>query len=197
MEIISKSLLIEKVASVLGLSVKKVYKWGYDRKHVSRSMTQLQGGSRKDYNNMVDEILMLKTEEVHLTKRKYKTRKQNDNVVSDEIKDKSEPSSLKNNASEGKFENSEELSELNHNAVDDLMKVSDIDIPDLNQELFVFKLDETQNFDSFSKIRNEEEYFLNRNQTDLPTFTPKSQRIERLDNIWSTNTSEFDFPLYY
>lgn len=154
-------------------------------------MTKVQRNGAKDYNSMVDEILMLKTEEVQLTKRKYKTRKQRDNIIYQEIKDKSEPSSIKNNVPESKMDKSDDYSESNNNLIGEFMKISDIDMPDFTQDLFVSKNEETQNFDCSSKIRNDEELFLNKFQTDLPTFTSK------LDNIWSTNTSEFDFPMYY
>ena len=64
-------LILEKAAADLNLPLKKVYKWGYDRKHVSRNLGDFNTSKANDYNIMVDEILMLKSKELNLAKRKY------------------------------------------------------------------------------------------------------------------------------
>lgn len=68
---------IGEAAKVLNLNVKKVYKWGYDRKLVSRNLNQVKPDTKPtkiNYNKVVDDILGLKTKEVNLRKRKYERK---------------------------------------------------------------------------------------------------------------------------
>lgn len=98
------STYLEMAAKKLRLPVKKVYKWGYDRKQVSRNLvkvdsqrtncaTPLSGNLRvgepitfdgtfkefanADYNSLVEEILELKAQEKNVVKRKYCRRAKN------------------------------------------------------------------------------------------------------------------------
>eukprot|EP00344_Euplotes_crassus_P003463 CAMPEP_0196999272 /NCGR_PEP_ID=MMETSP1380-20130617/4504_1 /TAXON_ID=5936 /ORGANISM="Euplotes crassus, Strain CT5" /LENGTH=155 /DNA_ID=CAMNT_0042416151 /DNA_START=18 /DNA_END=485 /DNA_ORIENTATION=- len=57
---------VEIAAAKLGLPVKKVYKWGYDRKHVSRDLGDISPVNTNDYNALVDEIIVLKAKELNL-----------------------------------------------------------------------------------------------------------------------------------
>jgi len=53
-----------------------VYKWGYDRKMILRSLTKpnVSTDTTNDYNNIVDEILKLKAQEINIKRRKYTKR---------------------------------------------------------------------------------------------------------------------------
>lgn len=59
--------------------MKKIYKWGYDRKHVSRNLGEIKPTNSSDYNGLVDEILMLKSKEADMKKRTYTKRGKVDN----------------------------------------------------------------------------------------------------------------------
>lgn len=78
---------IEKAAKLLNLTAKKVYKWGYDRKQVSRGLQNVRLESAiSDYNELVDEILKLKAKEMNANKRKYSRRSSGSSSGSKRIK---------------------------------------------------------------------------------------------------------------
>jgi hypothetical protein len=69
-EIINVS--IEAAASKLNLCPKKIYKWGYYRKQISRNIQTIPSSqSWSDYNSMVDDIFILKPKELSVKRRDY------------------------------------------------------------------------------------------------------------------------------
>jgi hypothetical protein len=180
---------LEKAASVLKLPFKKVYKWGYDRKHLSRTLGKPDINGEKDYNKMVGELLMSKVEDVRLEKRVYRKKQSKDVALStNNPKSESEHVIVEDDRLEQKDESPETLYESNADILNNTMQLSNIVTADVDQGLFAFKMPNSPSFESFFKIRNVDDFFQGKQAVDKFTLPQDTQ----FDNIWSTNTTEYD-----
>jgi hypothetical protein len=154
-----------------------------------RSLGQTDNNSENDYNRMVDELLLPKVEDVRLIKRVYRKKESND-VAFPMVESKSESVVDEDNRLEHKFESSEGLYEPNVDIIDDTMQFSNI-ITNVDHGLFDFQKPDSPNFASFFKIRNVDDFFQRKPQINELNLIQDTQ----FDNIWSTNTTEYDFSM--
>ncbi|CAI2364820.1 unnamed protein product [Moneuplotes crassus] len=111
-----KMATVDAAATQLGLPVKKIYKWGYDRKHVSRSLGEIKPTNSDDFNGLVDEILMLKSKEADMTKKTYPKREKAANKSS--FTEKNSSGNQKQNNLEQNLTSIEDFSDFKFNDIE-------------------------------------------------------------------------------
>ena len=241
---LTNNICVECASLQLGISEKKVYKWGYDRKQVARNLfhvkteplpividqdsenTQKLSDSEKNetkgqevvfasikktnktsYNDLVDEILNLKTQELHIAKRKY-DRKINKKFDAN-LRDSKSPTKLSMNDC-SIFDQVSSFCESENEESKDVQFYRSIDIEE--QDLNGLNCKEENNHENEFLTKpetpaqqlNREICFTNLNEydalhskhlnyfeMDLGCFNPNNlKRLNDLENIWTTNWTD-------
>jgi len=201
-------LILEKAAADLNLPLKKVYKWGYDRKHVSRNLGDFNTSKANDYNIMVDEILMLKSKELNLAKRKY-NRKEPRFSQSKSTTKSDTAKIIKNVGLKLNLTSVEEFSDWElQNLVNDtsigfegtLSPVWHKDEVDVGCPGITIPGEKPMTANFRESFWNQENNFLGNEKNlgfEISTSSPYSGDQRQLDNIWSTTTTDLNVTGYF
>ena len=227
----------------LDIPIKKVYKWGYDRKQVARNVfhiktepqpiaienntgkpgncknikncdndeqeviyTSIKKSKSNGYNELVDEILNLKAQELHLTKRKYDRKIQKN--VSLKLSGDLKSSKKYDEVEDLIFDKASSFGELDENESNDSQFYRSIDVKEelinnnieLNKhenelqtkvetpELIASKQVSFRTFNDYDPLGFQQ---INYFELELGSFSPeKIRKLNDLENIWTTNWTD-------